>query len=270
MYGWIWTAAIGIVWMVSEVGIADSMALLVIRLVGFSVVAFVLVQGSLYYLSPLALKEKLRPQMAMIRTRDLWFMSIIYTAAFGTLMAWCVAFPAILDSVFKKMPSPPKVDDFTWIGPFVGGLSRVLGGWLADKYGGSTITMWTLILLLLATIIAMVFVILAVEMKDPTPNIIPFVLVLVGIFIFAGMSSGSVFRQIGFLYPLETRGPALGFVTCVASYSAAVIILLLVQGIVNSDDSAHIVVFAVVVVLYIPVIVMNWWLYKRAASTNQC
>jgi NNP family nitrate/nitrite transporter-like MFS transporter len=208
--------------------------------------------------------------MAMIRTKDIWFMSILYTASFGTLMAWCVAFPAVLSTTFSKMPSPPEVDDYTWIGPFVGGTFRVFGGWLADKYGGSTITLWTLILLILASIVAAVFVILAEEMDDPTPNLIPFVLILVGVFITSGMSSGSVFRQIGFLYPPETRGPALGFVTCIASYAAAVIILLLVQGLANADDSAHIVVFAVIIVLYIPTVVMNWWLYKRAASTNQC
>jgi NNP family nitrate/nitrite transporter-like MFS transporter len=276
-YGWFWSLVIGVIWLVSEIGIADNMAVLVIRLVGFSVVAFALVQGSLYYLTPVAVKEKLRPQMAIIKTKDAWVMSSLYTASFGSLMAWCVIFPTVIGAVFAsskvKVADRPEMDDFTWIGPFVGGLSRVLGGYLADKYGGSTITLWSLILLILLTVVEAVLVILAVELDDPTPDFIPFVLVAVFIFLLAGISSGSVFRQIGFLYPPETRGPALGFVTHVASYAAGIIILLIVQGVKNhmkDEDNAHIVAFALVVVLLIPIVVLNWWFYKRASSENQC
>jgi len=142
---------------------------------------------------------------------------------------------------------------------------------------GSTVTLWSLILLIVSTCVAAVMVILAVQQvldnADPSPELIPFVLGCVGIFAFAGMGSGSVYRQIGFLYPPETRGPALGFVSCIASFFAAVVIILAVQGIlahVKDENKAHIGVFATIIVIYIPITVVNWWFYKRAKAVNQC
>jgi NNP family nitrate/nitrite transporter-like MFS transporter len=299
--GWLWGLIIGFLWWLTEFSMYDdklsdgrlgqtqkgSLILQLLRVIGFSIVAFVLVQGSLYYFTPVDLKTKLRNQMGMIRTKDIWLMSLLYSALFGSLMAWCVVFWVVIDYVFAPGMAfqnltdlsykPLDKWDYAWIGPFTGGLFRILGGYLADKYGGATITLWSLILLIISTGVAAMMIIIAVaqivDLADPTPEFVPYILGCVGIFASAGMGSGSVYRQIGFLYPPETRGPALGFVSCIASFAAAVIIILGVQSILShvlDDNNAHIGVFATVVVLYIPITVVNWWFYKRAKAVNQC
>ena len=37
---------------------------------------------------------------------------------------------------------------YAFLGPLVGALSRPLGGWLADKFGGARITLWNYALMI--------------------------------------------------------------------------------------------------------------------------
>jgi len=269
--GWLWSLVFGFLWMYSESGVHNSLILLLLRIVGFSSICFICVQGTLYYFTPHQLKEKLRPQMAMIRTKDAWIMCIIYGTGFSSLVGWSVVFYKILESplVFAKMPNPPNPSTFIWLGPFVGGLARMLGGQLSDRFGGSTITMWGHIGLTLtkAAVFSLVTVARADESEDPSSLLIPYIIGCIVLFFFAGLGSGSVSRQIAFLYPPETRGPALGFVNCFATYFAAVIIIFIMEAL---RENIHIPIFAMLVVLKIPIIVLNWYYYKRAGAVNQC
>lgn len=267
--GWFWGLGFGVLWYYSESTVHESLILLLARIIIFSAACFVLMQGTLYYLTPAQLKEKLRPQMAMIRTRDAWFMCILYGTGFSSLVGWSVVFYQILenDTIFGKMSPPPDSNMFIWIGPFVGGMSRILGGQLADRYGGSTITMWGHIGLTLTKAVVFSLVSVAKEAADPAAMLVPYIIGCVVLFFFAGLASGSVNRQIAFLYPPETRGPALGFVNCFATYFAAVIIIFIMESL---REGVHIPIFAMLVVLKIPIIILNWYYYKRAGAVNQC
>ena len=49
-------------------------------------------------------------------------------------------------------PNAPAVLAYAWIGPFVGALIRPVGGWIADKVGGSIVTQMISVVMVVASV----------------------------------------------------------------------------------------------------------------------
>ncbi|MEV5830809.1 nitrate/nitrite transporter [Spirillospora sp. NPDC052242] len=65
-------------------------------------------------------------------------MSVLYIATFGSFIGYSFSFGVLIGNQF------PEVDasNYIWIGALVGSAARPLGGWLADRFGGTTVTFW--------------------------------------------------------------------------------------------------------------------------------
>lgn len=86
------------------------------------------------------------PERAMrdaCRDPHTWAMSFLYTGTFGSFIGYSFAFGQVLQVQFAAdFGTPAKVAGLTFLGPLLGSLARPVGGWLADRFGGATVTLW--------------------------------------------------------------------------------------------------------------------------------
>ncbi|MFF4310584.1 nitrate/nitrite transporter [Streptomyces sp. NPDC001507] len=115
-----------------------------------------------------------------------WIMSFLYIGTFGSFIGYSFAFGQVLTNQFGR--TPLQATYLTFMGPLLGSLIRPVGGWLADKYGGSKITLYNYVGMAAATA-----VLVAAGMQKSLPL---FVVAFVVLFALAGLGNGSTFKMI--------------------------------------------------------------------------
>ncbi|SEF02279.1 NarK/NasA family nitrate transporter [Streptomyces sp. Ag109_O5-10] len=115
-----------------------------------------------------------------------WIMSFLYVGTFGSFIGYSFAFGQVLTNQFGR--TPLQATYLTFMGPLLGSLVRPVGGWLADKYGGSKITLYNYVGMAAATA-----VLVAAGMRKSLPL---FVVAFVLLFALAGIGNGSTFKMI--------------------------------------------------------------------------
>ncbi|WP_316778941.1 nitrate/nitrite transporter [Streptomyces sasae] len=115
-----------------------------------------------------------------------WIMSFLYIGTFGSFIGYSFAFGQVLTNQFGR--TPLQATYLTFMGPLLGSLIRPVGGWLADKYGGSKITLYNYVAMAAATAVLVV-----ASMQKSLPL---FVTAFVVLFALAGIGNGSTFKMI--------------------------------------------------------------------------
>jgi MFS transporter, NNP family, nitrate/nitrite transporter len=181
-----------------------------------------------------------KSQLSVLKNRQTWVMSFLYIGTFGSFIGYSAAMPLLIKLNFWRQPVPDVVGIginfafFAFLGALVGSLSRPLGGWMADKYGGAKITLvcfggmiagtlgvlWTLSLLkplppppsadVLAGIKAdpgaFEFPPAVVSAVDANSDIFPLFLgMFLLIFFFAGIGNGSTYKMIPAIFKTEAE-----------------------------------------------------------------
>ncbi|MCA1981698.1 MAG: MFS transporter [Nocardioides sp.] len=91
-------------------------------------------------------KSSPREQLLALKNKHTWIMALIYIGTFGSFMGYSSAMPLLIKLNFWRQPIPAvhgigiNFAYYAFLGALVGSLTRPLGGWLADKYGGARIT----------------------------------------------------------------------------------------------------------------------------------
>jgi NNP family nitrate/nitrite transporter-like MFS transporter len=117
------------------------------------------------------------------RYRHTWILSLLYVGTFGSFIGFGFAFGQVLAAAGAERPIY-----YIWLGAFAGSLIRPLGGLLADRYRGSTVTFWTF----LAMTAAAGVVLLAAD-SGSIPMLAASFSVL---FVLTGVGNGSVYKMI--------------------------------------------------------------------------
>ena len=117
-----------------------------------------------------------------------WIMCVLYTGTFGSFIGYSAGFPLLARTQF------PQIDSlkYAFIGPLVGALSRAATGWLADKYGGGRVTLWTFVLMIAGVVGVLYFL----GIKDQPDAFWGFFAAFMVLFFATGVGNASTFQMI--------------------------------------------------------------------------
>ncbi|GMB00287.1 MFS transporter [Pelosinus sp. IPA-1] len=153
-------------------------------------------------------KASVREQFTIFKCKHMWVMSFIYTIAFGSFIGYSAVFPLLIKFQFSGI-NPLQ---YAFLGPLVGALSRPIGGWAADKYGGARVSFWSIFVMIGATLGVIFFM--------NHHNFIAFFIMALILFVTSGAASGSTFGMLSKIFNPKEAAPAIGFISAVAAYGA--------------------------------------------------
>jgi NNP family nitrate/nitrite transporter-like MFS transporter len=122
-----------------------------------------------------------------------WIISLLYIGTFGSFIGYSFALPIVIKNTFPAFLAHHSfiatyLAGLAFVGALVGSLARPIGGWLADRLGGSRVTLCCFAGLASATGVA----IAGVERHSFALFFGAFMVV----FLFSGAGNGSTYRMI--------------------------------------------------------------------------
>lgn len=152
---------------------------------------------------------KPREQLQIVREPHTWIMSVLYIGTFGSFIGYSAAMPLLIKLNFwVSEPAPLGTGIFfayyAFLGAGVGSVTRPLGGWLADRFGGARVTLVAFLGLTAGTLAVLwtVFQLTPNPTADPAiaeantslfPLFLGFFLV---VFACTGIGNGSTYKMI--------------------------------------------------------------------------
>lgn len=162
-----------------------------------------------------------RSMIEVLRHRDSWLISLLYIGTFGSFIGFGFAFGQVLQINFlaglsQGGPVTPAMAaqaslhaaQIAFLGPVLGSLSRPVGGWLSDRFGGGRVTLYTFAAMIAAT----AGLVIAGEIDDASPGpasgavLATFVGGFIVLFILSGMGNGSTYKMIPSIFEAKSRG----------------------------------------------------------------
>ncbi|OMI89362.1 MFS transporter [Streptomyces sp. M1013] len=207
------------------------------------------------------------------REAHTWIMSVLYVGTFGSFIGYSFAFGQVLTTQFGR--TPLQAAYLTFIGPLLGSLVRPLGGRLADRYGGSKITLWNFVAMAAATA---VLVLASME-----KSLALFVTVFVALFVLSGLGNGSTFKMIpgifhskalargltgeeAVLHGRRLSGASMGLIGAVGGLGGVGINLAFRQSFLSSGSGTG--AFVAFLAFYAVCIVVTWAVYLRRPAAQ--
>lgn len=89
---------------------------------------------------------------AAVKDVHCWLLCLLYLGTFGSFIGYGFAFGLVLQHQFGR--TPLQAAGLTFLGPLLGSLTRPVGGWLADRFGGARVTCAVFASLTTATAVA--------------------------------------------------------------------------------------------------------------------
>jgi NNP family nitrate/nitrite transporter-like MFS transporter len=221
------------------------------------------------------MKENIAKQFEIFGNKHTWSMTLLYIVTFGSFIGFSMALPLSMKVIFGvshvpdaagvmqhtlNNPNAPPVLTYAWIGPFVGALIRPVGGWIADKVGGSIVTQIVSGVMVVASIAVGYVMLLAYKSPAPEEYFLVFMALFVVLFAASGIGNGSTFRTIGVIFDRSQAGPVLGWTSAVAAYGAFIAPVVIGQQIKAGTPEIAMYGFAI---FYALCLALNWWFYLR-------
>ena len=224
------------------------------------------------------MKEHIAAQFQIFRNKHTWSMTVLYIVTFGSFIGFSMALPLSIKVIFGishvadaagvmqhtlNNPNGPPALTYAWIGPFVGALIRPVGGWIADKVGGSIVTQIISAVMVVASAAVGYVMLLAYGSATPEQYFLVFMLLFVLLFAASGIGNGSTFRTIGVIFDRQQAGPVLGWTSAVAAYGAFIAPVVIGAQIKAGTPELAMYGFAA---FYALCLFLNWWFYLRAGA----
>jgi len=221
------------------------------------------------------MKEGVAKQFEIFRNKHTWSMTLLYIVTFGSFIGFSMALPLSIKVIFGvshvpdaagvmqhtlNNPNAPPALTYAWIGPFVGALIRPVGGWIADKVGGSIVTQIISAVMVVASVAVGYVMLLAYVSPRPEEYFLVFMLLFVLLFAASGIGNGSTFRSIGVIFDRTQAGPVLGWTSAIAAYGAFIAPVVIGEQIKAGTPQIAMYGFAV---FYALCLILNWWFYLR-------
>ncbi len=221
-------------------------------------------------------------QLVIYRRKHAWLLGWLYTGTFGSFIGFAAAFPILLSTLFPDA----GVARWAFVGPLLGALVRPLGGWLSDRLGGATVTLWNFAVMVVAAFGVLMFL-----PSGSGGNELPwFFAAFMLLFVTTGIGNGSVFHVVPtvFLALHQRRAEgkdqaaqaaatsageieasvALGFTAAIAALGLFFIPALVAVSIeATGTPQAALTVF---VIFYVTCVFATWWWYRRKGAEARC
>ncbi len=143
-------------------------------------------------------------QKVIFKLKHNWLMTLLYVGTFGSFIGFASALPNLINNTFTPINSAYSATTYAWVGPFIGALTRWLGGWLGDKVGGARCTMISFVGMAASILV----VINALPSGGSNGNFWVFYVGFLSAFFFSGIGNGSTFRQIPVIFLNQARAKA--------------------------------------------------------------
>ena len=225
-----------------------------------------------------AMKENVAKQFAIFSNKHTWSLTVLYIVTFGSFIGFSMALPLSMKVIFGIShvpnaagvmqhtlvnPNGPAVLAYAWIGPFVGAAIRPVGGWIADKVGGSIVTQWVCAVMVVAAVAVGYVMMQAYQSATPETYFFAFLALFVVLFAASGIGNGSTFRSIGVIFDRQQAGPVLGWTSAIAAYGAFIAPVVIGAQIKAGTPQNAMYGFAI---FYGLCLVLNWWFYLRSGA----
>jgi len=150
------------------------------------------------------------------RDRDGWVLSLLYIGTFGSFIGFSFAFGQMLTMTFLANGQSPgeaalHAAQLTFLGPLLGSLTRMGGGRLSDRVGGSRVTFWTFCAMAVTTL-ALVYSSTLQAGGDGTLSggaLVLFFAAFLTLFALTGLGNASVYTMIPAVFEARSRGLGL-------------------------------------------------------------
>ncbi|EEA7053641.1 NarK family nitrate/nitrite MFS transporter [Salmonella enterica subsp. enterica serovar Braenderup] len=224
-------------------------------------------------------KASVVSQLPVLKRLHLWLLSLLYLATFGSFIGFSAGFAMLAKTQFPDV----NILQLAFFGPFIGALARSAGGVISDKFGGVRVTLINFIFMALFT--ALLFLTLP---GSGAGSFSAFYLVFMGLFLTAGLGSGSTFQMIAVifrqitLYNVKLRGgsdeqaqreavtdtaAALGFISAIGAVGGFFIPKAF--GTSLALTGAPVGAMKIFLLFYIACVLLTWLVYGRRKPKQQ-
>ncbi|OBH30266.1 MFS transporter [Mycobacterium sp. E342] len=159
---------------------------------------------------------ELNTMRSILFERDTYVISLLYICTFGSWIGFSFAFGQVMQVNFLANGEGARhaalhAAQVAFIGPLLGSLARIYGGRLADRKGGSRVTLGVLAGMTLgAGLLVVISTIDDHTAGDRSTSMIGYVIGFMVLFVLSGMGNGSVFKLIPSVYEARSRALPMG------------------------------------------------------------
>ena len=218
-------------------------------------------------------KASIASQLPVLKQPHLWLLSLLYLATFGSFIGFSAGFAMLSKTQFPDV----NILHLAFFGPLIGALARSAGGVVSDKLGGVRVTLVNFVFMALFS--ALLFLTLP---GTGSGNFTAFYLVFMGLFLTAGLGSGSTFQMIAVIfrqitvYKVKLRGgteeqaqqeavtdtaAALGFISAIGAVGGFFIPKAFGTSLAMTGSPVG--AMKVFLVFYIVCVLVTWLVYGR-------
>jgi NNP family nitrate/nitrite transporter-like MFS transporter len=227
---------------------------------------------------------RLSTMRSILFERDTQVISLLYIATFGSWIGFSFAFGQVMQVNFTASGESPKhaalhAAQLAFLGPLLGSLARIYGGRLADRIGGSRVTLGVLAgMTLAAGLLVTVSTLDDHHAETRSTSMAGYVTGFMVLFILAGAGNGSVFKLIPSVYDARSRsldmsederrhwaransGSLIGICSAVGALGGVGINLALRQSYLSTGTETA--AYWVFLASYVVAAIMTWMVYVR-------
>ncbi|UVO10991.1 NarK/NasA family nitrate transporter [Mycobacterium sp. SVM_VP21] len=244
--------------------------------------------GAARYLDNLDHATKASHLREVLRKADTWVLGLLYLGSFGSWIGFSFAFGVVLQANFTAGGQTPvqaslHAAQFAFIGPALGSLARIYGGRLADRLGGSRVTLAVFVAMAIITG-GLVAISLTADHQNGHSSALmdAYIATFIGLFVLAGLGNGSVYKMIPSIFEARshslnlgetqrrlwsqaTAGAVIGFVATFGALGGVGINLALRQSYLSTGTETS--AFWIFISFYIVAALMTWTRYVRRPAT---
>jgi MFS transporter, NNP family, nitrate/nitrite transporter len=216
--------------------------------------------------------------------RDTYVISLLYVCTFGSWIGFSFAFGQVMQVNFladgqSARQAALHAVQIAFLGPLLGSLARIYGGRLADRRGGSHVTLRVLAGMILgAGLLVTVSTLDAHHAGARSTGMLGYVVGFMVLFVLSGMGNGSVFKLIPSVYEARSRaldvgeterrrwsraksGSLIGICSAVGALGGVAINLALRQSYLSSGTETP--AYWLFLASYVVAAALTWRLYVR-------